>query len=139
VGSFVYVVGEESGLQTWGACGQVTGRIELDSPQHLTCGGAEIHGWVTGVQKIVNVELFLGATPLGAAQVGGPVRTNVSSSTPVYNWRVNVNLDATARGEYTLRAVGTDILGNRKQFASKRLFFAGPGANCTVPRRRSVR
>ena len=139
VGAYVYVVGEETGVQSWGACGVVTGRIELDSPTYLTCGGAEIHGWVTGRQKIVNVELFLDSTSLGAATLGGPLRTDVSSSTPVSAWRINVNLDSTARGEYQLRAIGTDALGNRRQFANKRLFFAGPGQNCTTPRRRAVR
>lgn len=139
VGSYVYVVGEETGVQTWGSCGLVSGRIELESPTWLTCNGAEIHGWVTGPQKIVNVELFLNTTSLGSAQLGGPPRFDVSSKTPVTTWRVAVNLDATARGEYQLRAIGTDILGNRKQFANKRLFFPGPGQNCTTPRRRSVR
>lgn len=138
VGPFVYVVGEKTGTQSWGACGQVTGRIELESPLHLTCNGAEIHGWVTGVQKVVNVELFLNNTTLGSASLGGVMRHDVSSKTPVTTWRVAVNLDTTARGEYTLRAIGTDILGNRRQFASKRLFFPGPGQNCTTPRRRSV-
>jgi hypothetical protein len=137
VGPFVYVIGEESGLQSYGACGNLTGRIELDSPFHLTCNGAEIHGWVTGTQKIVNVELFLGNTPLGAASLGQH-RTDVSSTTPVRTWRINVNLDNTARGEYQLRAIGTDILGVRRQFAMKRLFFPGPGQNCTVPRRRAA-
>jgi hypothetical protein len=139
VGPFVYVIGERTGVQSWGACGQVNGRIELDSPTHLTCNGAELHGWVSGAQKIVAVELFLDNTTLGAAALGGPPRFNVSSTTPVATWRINVNLDATARGEHLLRAIGTDILGNRRQFASKRLFFAGPGQNCTVPRRRAVR
>lgn len=139
VGPYVYVVGEKTGTQSWGACGQVTGRIELESPFHLTCNGAEIHGWVTGVQKVVNVELFLNNTTLGSAQLGGVPRNDVSSKTPVTMWRVAVNLDQTARGEYTLRAIGTDIVGNRRQFASKRLFFPGPGQNCTTPRRRSVR
>jgi hypothetical protein len=115
------------------------GRIELDSPFNLTCGGAQIHGWVTGQQKIVNVELFLNNTALGAASIGGPLRYDVSSPTPVTQWRLNVNLDNTAEGEYQLRAIATDALGNRRQFAMKRLFFEGPGQNCTNPRRRSVR
>ncbi len=137
VGPFVYVVGEESGLQSYGACGNLTGRIELQSPFHLTCNGAEIHGWVTGTQKIVNVELFLNNTPLGAATLGNH-REDVSSTTPVRTFRINVNLDSTARGEYQLRAIGTDILGNRRQFAMKRLYFPGPGQNCIVPRRRAA-
>ncbi|HET8797389.1 MAG TPA: hypothetical protein VFO89_06870 [Thermoanaerobaculia bacterium] len=137
VGPFVYVIGEETGLQSYGACGNVTGRIELESPFYLTCNGAEIHGWVTGTQKIVNVEVFLGNTPLGAATLGQH-RTDVSATTPVRTWRINVNLDNTARGEYQLRAIGTDILGVRRQFAMKRLFFPGPGQNCTTPRRRAA-
>lgn len=139
VGAFVYVVGDRTGLQTWGACGYVSGRIELENPLHLTCNGAEIHGWVTGSQKIINVELFLNNTALGAASLSGTLRPDVSATTPVHTWRINVNLDNTARGEYLLRAVGTDILGARKQFASKPLFFAGPGQNCSVPKRRAVR
>lgn len=138
VGQFVYVVGEESGIQSWGSCGVAAGRIELDSPFNLTCGGGQIHGWVTGQQKIVNVELFLNSTPLGAANISGPLRTDVSSPTPVTQWRLNVNLDNTARGEYQLRAIATDALGNRRQFAMKRLFFQGPGQNCSNPRRRAV-
>lgn len=137
VGPFVYVVGEETGLQSYGACGNVTGRIELDSPFHLTCNGASIRGWVTGTQKIVNVELFLNNTPLGAATLGNQ-RDDVSSTTPVRTFRISVNLDNTPRGEYQLRAIGTDILGNRRQFAMKRLFFPGPGQNCIVPRRRAA-
>lgn len=137
-GNYVYVVGERSGVQSWGACGISTGRIELESPYHLTCGGAQIKGWVTGTQKIINVELFLNGTPLGAASLG-PNRSDVSASTPVLMWRANVNLDNTARGEYQLRAISTDALGQRRQFAMKRLFFEGPGQNCTTMRRRAVR
>lgn len=139
VGQYVYVIGEDSGVQSWGSCGVAAGRIELDSPFNLTCGGAQIHGWVTGQQKIVNVELFLNSTALGAAAIGGPLRYDVSSPTPVTQWRLNVNLDNMARGEYQLRAIATDALGTRRQFAMKRLFFQGPGQNCTNPRRRSVR
>lgn len=139
VGPYVYVIGERTGLQTWGSCGTVAGYIELQSPLHLTCNGSEIHGWVTGRYKIINVELFLDNTPLGAASLSGMLRPDISMTTPVHNWRINVNLDQTARGDYNLRAVGTDILGVRRQFASKRLFFPGPGGNCTTPRRRAVR
>ncbi len=139
VGPYVYVIGEESGLQSYGSCGGVTGRVELDGPHHLTCGGAEIHGWVTGQLKVTGVEVFLNNTPLGPATLGGPLRKEVSSSTPVTPWRIKVNLDATARGEYQLRVIGTDILGRRRQFANQRIFFEGPGSNCTNPRRRSSR
>jgi hypothetical protein len=139
VGNYVYVLGEETGLQSWGSCGVASGRIELESPTHLVCGGAELRGWVTGPQKIVNVELFLNNQALGAATLGGPLRWDVSAPTPVSMWRVNVNLDATPRGEYTLRAIATDALGVRRQFAARNIFFAGPGQNCGVPRRRSVR
>ncbi|HVE69997.1 MAG TPA: hypothetical protein VNI54_01415 [Thermoanaerobaculia bacterium] len=139
VGPFVYVIGEESGLQSYGSCGQVTGRIELDSPRQLTCNGANIFGWVTGQQKVVSVEVFLNNTPLGPATLGGPLRTNVSSNTPVTPWQIRVNLDTTVRGEYQLRAIGTDILGRRRQFANRRLFFEGPGTNCSNVRRRAVR
>ena len=139
VGPFVYVIGEETGLQSYGACGQITGRIELQGPHHLTCNGGFIRGWVTGVQRVDIVELFLDNTPLGRAAFGGVLRQEVSSRTPVTPWSVPVNLDATPRGEYQLRAVATDILGRRRQFAHQRIFFEGPGDNCTNPRRRAVR
>jgi len=139
VGNYVYVLGEQTGLQTYGACGVAAGRIELDSVAYLLCGGTEIHGWVSGPLRIVNVELFLDDTALGAATLGGSPRSEVSSPFPVTPWRVNVNLDQTAAGERTLRAIATDSLGVRRQFAIKPLFFAGPGRNCTVPvRRRSI-
>ena len=135
VGPFVYVVGSMSGLQTYGACGVTAGMIEFDGTQSLNCGGAEIRGWVTGDQKIANVELFLDNGSLGTSAVNGVARTDISSRTPVYTWRVTVNLDTTARGEHVLRAVGTDAFGNRRQFASQRVFFNGPGSNCSNRRR----
>lgn len=129
VGPYVYVVGSMSGTQAWGACGQLAGKIELDYIQALPCGGAELRGWVTGQQRITGVELFLGNTSLGFAQLGRE-RTDISSSTPATAWRISVNLDQTARGEQTLRAVATDVAGNRRQFASQTVFFNGPGRNC---------
>jgi hypothetical protein len=139
VGSLVYVVGDRSGLQTWGACNQITGQIEWDGPQALFCGGTEIHGWVTGTDKITAVELFLDGASLGPASLAGPPRIDISSRTPVATWRVAVNLDTTPRGDHLLRAVGTDAFGIRRQFASQRVFFPGPGANCTNRRRVTAR
>ncbi len=138
VGPYVYTVGELTGLQTWGACEQMAGKVEIDSVAQLSCGGTEIHGWVTGTQKIANVELFLDSGSLGSASLAGVPRTDVSSRTPVLTWRINVNLDQTARGNHTMRAVGTDALGNRRQFASQLMFFPGPGQNCTQRRRQSA-
>lgn len=135
VGPYVYTVGSRSGLQTWGSCGEMAGRIEWDGTSALTCGGADIHGWITGSQKIVNVELFLDDTALGAANMSGPPRLDVSARVPVQTWRVNVNLDQTTRGDHLLRAIGTDIFGTRRQFAMQRVFFSGPGQNCVARRR----
>jgi len=141
IGTYVYVVGDRSGMQSYGSCGIVTGHIDWDGTTALTCGGAEIHGWVTGTQKIANVELFLDAGSLGSATLGGAPRIDVPSpnGTPISAFRINVNLDATTRGEHLLRAIGTDALGNRKQFASQRVFFQGPGLNCTARRRTTGR
>lgn len=139
VGPFVYVIGETSGLQSYGACGEITGRIELDGPQQLTCNGGRLHGWVTGQQKIVSVELYLDNTPLGVATLGGVLRDEVSSNTPVTPFQLSVDLDDTPRGEYRLRAIGTDIFNRRRQFFVQHIFFEGPGSNCTNPRRRSIR
>jgi hypothetical protein len=134
VGPYVYVNGEMSGLQVWGACGQIAGRIELERVDDFTCGGAELRGYVTGANRITRVELFLGNTSLGMATLTRQ-RTDISSKTPVMAWRLPVNLDQIARGNQTLRAVGTDALGNRRQFASQTIFFNGPGQNCTARRR----
>jgi hypothetical protein len=137
VGSLVYVVGEMTGTQTYGACGLMTGKIEFDSLAGTVCGGAEIHGWVTGTLKITNVELLLDGGSLGSASLAGPPRNDIPSTTPVSTWRVSANLDAITRGEHVLRAIGTDAAGNRRQFSSQRIFFPGPGSNC-VARRRAV-
>lgn len=139
VGPFIYTVGSMSGLQTWGACGQIAGRIEWDGTTSLNCGGAEIRGWVTGDQKVANVELFLDNGSLGTSAVNGVPRNDINTKTVAYTWRVTVNLDNTARGEHVLRAVGTDATGNRRQFASQRVFFQGPGSNCSNRRRAASR
>lgn len=137
VGANIFVVGETSGVQEYGACGQMVGKIDWDTTYSLICGGAEIHGWVTGDQKITNVELFLDGTSLGSGQLTGPNRIDIPSRTPVQQWRAFVNLDNTPKGDHLLRAVGTDVNGNRRQFSSTRVFFNGPGANCTTRRRSS--
>jgi len=137
VGPLVYVVGEQTGLTTYGMCGQMTGHVDWDGTTALNCGGAELRGWVTGDQKIANVEVFLDNGSLGAATINLVPRPDVSSRTPVSSWRINVNLDSTPRGEHTIRAVGTDAFGNRRQFASVRVFFNGPGGNCINRRRTS--
>jgi hypothetical protein len=139
VGSYVYVVGSVSGLQTYGACGYMSGKIEWDGTQALNCGVTEIRGWVTGVQKIANVELLLDNGSLGTTSVGGVPRTDISSPTPVYTWRINFDTTVltqtgAAPTVHTLRAIGTDAFGNRRQFASQR-FVLFQGANCTNRRR----
>ena len=138
VGSSVYVVGERNGVQAWGSCGVASGRIEFDNTRGLNCGGTELRGWVTGSQKIANVEILLDSGSLGSAELGGPPRTDVASRWPVQTWRLGVNLDQTPRGEHTIRAIATDALGNRRQIAAVTVFFAGPGSNCT-DRRRAAR
>ncbi|MGZ8854090.1 MAG: hypothetical protein ACXW2X_11915, partial [Thermoanaerobaculia bacterium] len=105
----------------------------------LPCGGADIHGWVTGATRVANVEVFLDGGSLGTTSVSGIPRKDISSRNPALTWRITVNLDNTARGEHILRAVGTDALGNRKQFASQRVFFNGPGLNCSNRRRSAGR
>lgn len=138
VGPLVYLVGEVSGLQTYGDCGQMAGRIESDNLAALPCGGAEIHGWVTGAQKVNSVELFLDSGSLGFATIGPVPRIDVPSTTPVYTWRATTLLDATSRGIHVLRAVGVDVNNNRRQFASQSIFFPGPGQNCANRRRSTV-
>ncbi len=138
VGPYVYVVGEMSGTQKWGACGRMAGAIQLDTVRGLSCGGAEIHGWVTGAAKIVNVEVFLGGTFLGSATLGLP-RTDIVASSEVLTWTIPVNFDDTARGTQAIRAIATDAQGNRYQFAASDVYFPGPGANCTNRRRTVTR
>ena len=137
VGSLVYVVGEMTGTQTYGACGIMTGRIEFDSIAGTVCGGSEIHGWVTGTLKITNVELFLDGGSLGSASLAGPPRIDIPSTTPVSMWRVFANLDNITKGVHVLRAVGTDASGTRRQFSSQTILFPGPGSNCVARRRSS--
>jgi hypothetical protein len=138
VGPYVYTVGEVSGLQSWGACGLMTGRIELDNVTQLLCGGTEIHGWVTGTQKVASVEVFLDNGSLGPATISTLPRNDVSSRTPVFTWRASVNLDNTTKGDHVMRIVATDALGNRRQVASQRMFFPGPPSNCTIRRSRAA-
>ncbi|HKB81457.1 MAG TPA: hypothetical protein VKH35_17235 [Thermoanaerobaculia bacterium] len=137
IGPNVYVIGAVSGLQQYGSCGSMAGHIDWNGTTALSCGGAQVHGWVTGATKIANVEVFLDGGSLGSADMTGPPRLDVPSSTPVQSWRVNVNLDSTPKGLHTLRAVGTDINGNQFQFASQDVFFNGPGQNCFQRRRTS--
>jgi hypothetical protein len=137
VGSLVYVVGEMTGTQTYGACPLMTGRIEFDTIAGTVCGGSYIHGWVTGTMKITNVELFLDGGSLGSASLTGPPRIDIPSTTPVSTWQIAANLDATTKGVHVLRAVGTDINGNRRQFSSQSILFPGPGSNCVARRRPS--
>jgi hypothetical protein len=134
VGPYLYVIGEMSGTQKWGACGRMAGAIELDSVRGLSCGGAEIHGWVTGASKIVNVEVFLDGQFLGNATLGNP-RSDIVTSSEVLTWGIPVNLDAIPRSTRSLRAIGTDASGNRYEFAANTVYFPGPGQNCTNRRR----
>ena len=134
VGPFVYVNGEVSGAQTYGACGQIAGRIEFDALGSLPCGGAQLHGYVTGRNKITRVEVFLDNSSIGVATLGRE-RTDIASRTPVVGFTVNVNLDQVSRGDHLIRLVGTDALGNTRQFYSQPVYFAGPGSNCSTRRR----
>jgi len=143
IGSYVYVVGSLSGLQTYGACGNIAGAIDWDGTQALNCGVAEIRGWVTGALKIANVELLLDNGSLGTTSVGGVPRTDISSATPVYTWRINFDTSVLTQvgatpTVHTLRAIGTDAFGNRRQFASQK-FTLLQGANCTSRRRSAGR
>jgi len=137
VGPFVYVLGEQSGAQVWGACGEMSGAIELDRITSLSCGGAEIHGWVTGQLKITQVEVFLDQASLGYATLGEE-RNDVPSLTPVSTWRIGVDLDDTSEGNHVIRVLATDVDGNRRQISSRVFYFPGPGSNCTS-RHRTVK
>jgi len=129
----------------------MVGRIETSSLAGLPCptttGGptvAELHGWVTGATRIANVELFLDGNSLGAVSTSDPPRTDIPSQTPVQTWRVTVSLPANLGGSanpgrlHLITAVGTDINGNRRQFASQPLFFIPNWQSLCVVRRRAV-
>jgi hypothetical protein len=135
IGGLVYTVGEMSGLQTWGSCGGPVGKIEWNNLSSVFCGTTELRGWVTGETKTANVEVFLDGSSLGPATIYPLTRTDVSSKFPVHTWRIVVSFDSVARGDHVIRAVATDALGNRRQFASQRVFFPGGTGNC---RRRIV-
>lgn len=136
VGPFVYVNGEISGAQTYGACGLMAGTLEFNGFTALPCGGAELHGYVTGSNKIESVTVFLDNSTLGNARLTR-ARTDIVSSQPVTGFAVNVNLDQVARGDHQIRVVATDVAGNTRQIYSNSFFFQGPGANCTSRRRQA--
>ncbi|MBW3671539.1 MAG: hypothetical protein KY432_07685 [Acidobacteria bacterium] len=139
VGPYVYVTGELSGVQVYGACGEIAGRIELDNVTQLPCGGSEIHGWITGQNKVSRIELFLDGQSLGFASITRE-RHDISSHRPVWGWSISVNLDDTAEGEHVIRAVATDTEGNQRQFDSMVAFFPGPDeGNCKSRRRTTSR
>jgi hypothetical protein len=137
VGPYVYVIGQISGTQKWGACDQIHGQVKFELVAALPCGGAELHGTVTGKHKIESVELFLDDVSLGFATLG--TQAPGDSVLAVRNFRINVNLDETSKGEHWLRAVATDALGQRRQFYATEVYFPGPGQNCTTRKRGSRR
>lgn len=139
VGPYVYTVGSVSGLQLWGACDQITGHIDWNSLAAARCGGADIHGWVTGTEKIANVEVFLDGVSKGFANLTGALRTDVDSRTPAVPWHTTINLDSVPAGEHTLRVVGTDVAGNIRQFGSQTILFPGPPNNCVNIRGHAIR
>jgi len=158
VGPYVYVVGQLTGVQEYGVCGSMTGRIETTALSSLPCptttGGptvAQFHGWVTGATRIASVQLYLDGNLLGPALITNDVpRTDVPSTTPVQNWRVVVTLPANLGGPpstaanpnfgqiHQITAVGTDINGNRRQFASQQYFFTPNWQTSCVARRRAA-
>lgn len=139
VGPYVYVTGELSGLQVYGACGEIAGKIELDNVTQLPCGGAEIHGWITGQSRISRIELFMDGQSLGFASITRE-RNDISSHRPVWGWAISVNLDDTPEGDHVIRAVATDAEGNQRQFDSMVAFFPGPDeGNCKSRRRTTKR
>jgi hypothetical protein len=147
-----------TGVQEYGVCGQMMGRIETTAVASLPCptttGGptnAEFHGWVTGATRISNVELFLDGNSVGVGNITNDVpRIDIPSTTPVQNWRVAVSLPANLGGPastpanpnpgrvHLFTAVGTDINGNKRQFASQRLFFTPNWQSSCVARRRAA-
>jgi len=133
VGPFVHVIGEISGTQKWGACDQIYGHLNFDFLNALPCGGAELHGYVTGLHKITSVEVYLDGESLGFATLDD--QTPGDSVLPLRDFRITVNLDATPRGEHLLRAIATDQFGQRRQFYANEVFFPGPGQNCTARKR----
>lgn len=139
VGPYVYAIGERSGIQVYGACGEIAGKIELDNVTQLPCGGAEIHGWITGENRISSIELFLDGQSLGFASLTR-MRNDISTRRAVWGWAISVNLDQTSAGEHVLRAVARDASGNVRQFDSMVAQFPGPGeGNCNARRRTTKR
>lgn len=134
VGPYVYTIGEISGVQKWGACGQLAGQIEFENIQALSCGGTELRGWVTGASRVTAVEVYLDNTLIGNATLGRP-RPDIQAPNGAVAWRVSVNMDQTTAGLHHLRAIGTDLQGNRRQFASVPVQFPGAPFNCVGRRR----
>jgi hypothetical protein len=135
VGSFVHVIGEVSGTQKWGACDQMAGYVNFDFIKALPCGGAELYGAVTSKHKMTSVEIYVDNRSLGFAQLGEERYDVDNASGPIRSFSINVDLDNETTGSHLLRAIGTDIFGNRRQFWTKDVYFPGPGENCTHRKR----
>jgi hypothetical protein len=133
--SFVHVIGEISGTQKWGSCDQMAGYVTWDVIQALPCGGAELVGAATSKHKLTAVELYLDDESLGFATLGEERYDVTNAPGPIRSFSLHVNLDDTHEGEHHLRAIGTDIFGNRRQFWTREIHFPGPGENCTHRKR----
>ncbi|MFA6957849.1 MAG: hypothetical protein WC538_18440 [Thermoanaerobaculia bacterium] len=135
VNSFVHVIGEVSGTQKWGSCDQMAGYVNFDFIEALPCGGAEFRGAVTSKHKMTSVELFIDSASLGFATLGEERYDVTNAPGPIRAFSINANLDDQPQGEHLLRAIGTDIFGNRRQFWTREVYFPGPGENCTHRKR----
>jgi hypothetical protein len=130
VGPYVYVVGELSGLQQWGACGLIAGAIDFDGLQTGGPCAFEMRGWVSSSTPIASVSLFLDGTLLGRDTELTKARPDIATATPARGWEVNVNFETIAAGTRTLRAVAVDTSGNQFQFATMAVNFPGSPNNC---------
>lgn len=130
VGPYVYVIGELSGLQQWGACGLIAGAIDFDGLQTSGPCAFELHGWVSSATPISSVSVFLDGTLLGRDTELTKARPDIPTATPARGWEVNVNFENVSAGTKTLRAVATDTTGNQFQFATMAVQFPGPPSNC---------
>jgi len=130
---FVHVIGSQDGVETWGGCDDVIGRIDTDDFPQLTCGDIEIHGTVTSGVTISVVDLILDDRYLGTATLGASSRRADLPGAVVRNWSLRTNFGIVQPGNHRLTAIATDVHNKEHRFASQTVFLAG--TKCSQRRR----
>jgi hypothetical protein len=132
-GRFLHVTATGGGLETWGGCDEVTGRIATDDFPKLTCSDVEVHGTVRSATTISVVDVLLDNLYIGTATLSAVTGEVGSPGAPLQTWSLRTNFGIVARGDHRLTAVAMDVNLKEHKFASQTVFLAG--TTCTHRRR----